>query len=62
MFADLWYQDLNAKKEREEQEKQNLLERNRTVTQVLKEQMKVLEDQKLEEKRARNENAKLMVD
>jgi hypothetical protein len=42
MFADLWYQDLNAKKEREEQEKQNLLERNRTVTQVLKEQMKVL--------------------
>lgn len=61
MFANLWYQDANAKKEREDREKAELDERNRIVAEKLREKMKVLDEQKLEEKRLRRENAKLMV-
>lgn len=61
MFANLWYQDANAKKEREDREKAELDERNRIVAEKLREKMKLLDEQKLEEKRLRRENAKLMV-
>lgn len=61
MFANLWYQDANAKKDREDREKAELDERNRIVAEKLREKMKVLDEQKLEEKRLRRENAKLMV-
>lgn len=61
MFANLWYQDADAKKEREDREKAELDERNRIVAEKLREKMKLLDEQKLEEKRLRRENAKLMV-
>ena len=61
MFANMWYQDIEAKKEREDQEAKRQHERNQQTLAVLKEQMKVLEDQRLEQKRLRNETARLMV-
>ena len=50
-----------AKKEREENEAKKLAERNRDVSEVLKQQMQVLDDQKEEEKRLRGENIRLLV-
>ena len=61
MFADLWYQDIKAKKDKEDEIARKQYERNHETASVLKEQMQVLEDQKMEEKRLRNETAKLMV-
>lgn len=61
MFAQLWYQDVNAKKEREDQERRELNERNKAIMDSIRERMRILDEQKLEEKRLRNENAKLMV-
>lgn len=61
MFAELWYQDADAKKEREDREKAELVERHRRVNESLREKMRALDEQKLEEKRQRNENAKLLV-
>lgn len=61
MFADLWYEDIKAKKDREDREKLELQNRNQQVNQVLKQQMKVLDDQKMDERRQRNENVKNLV-
>ena len=61
MFAEMWYQDAEAKREREDREKVELAERNRRVNESLREKMRALDEQRLEEKRQRNENAKLMV-
>jgi len=60
VFAELWYQDIQAKTAKEEEKNRLAHERNRQVAGVLKEQMKVLDDQKLEEKRIKNENTKLI--
>lgn len=60
IFADMWYQDIAAKNAREDQKVQATKERNLKVSAVLKEQMQVLEAQKQEAKRIRNENAKLL--
>ena len=57
----MWYQDIQAKTAKEEEKNRLAHERNRHVAGVLKEQMKVLDDQKLEEKRIKNENTKLIV-
>jgi hypothetical protein len=61
MFADLWYNDMLAKKQREDEDIRKHLEKNYQTAQVLKEQMQVLERQKEEEKRLRLENTKLIV-
>ncbi len=60
IFADMWYKDMLAKKEREENEARKQVERDKEISSVLKEQMLVLEKQKEEEKRLRAENARLM--
>ena len=61
MFADLWYNDMLAKKQREDEDARKNLEKNYQTAQVLKEQMQVLERQKEEEKKLRLENTKLIV-
>ena len=61
MFADLWHNDMLAKKQREDEDARKHLEKNYQTAAVLKEQMKVLEHQKEEEKRLRLENTKLIV-
>ncbi|CAF0710400.1 unnamed protein product [Brachionus calyciflorus] len=60
MFADLWYQDIQAKKDKEDREARKAYEKNMEVAQVLKQQMEVLERQKEEEKRIKAENGRLM--
>ena len=61
IFADMWYQDIQAKKDKEDREAKKVYDRNREISAILKEQMKVLEDQKFEENRLRVENARLLV-
>lgn len=61
VFADLWQKDYEAKKFKEEEKARISAEKNRETTAILKEQMQVLEDQKQEEKRLRNENMRLIV-
>ena len=61
VFADLWYQDIQAKKNREDAETKKKHEQNMHMSNILREQMQVLEKQKEEEKRLRNENVKLLV-
>lgn len=60
IFADMWYQDIQAKNFREDEKERIAKERNLQVSKVLKQQMEVLEQQKMEAKRIRNENAKLL--
>ena len=57
----MWFQDIQAKKDKEEREAKKVYDRNREITAILKDQMKVLEDQKFEENRLRVENARLLV-
>ncbi len=57
----MWHKDALAKKDREDRDAQKLAERNREMSAVLKDQMQVLENQKEEEKRLRNENVRLLV-
>lgn len=52
---------MQAKKDREDEDARKLAQRNKEVSEVLKEQMQVLERQKEEEKRLRVENARLLV-
>ena len=61
MYADLWRNDMLAKKEREENEAKAAHERNLHTAQILKEQMQILEKQKEEEKKLRAEQARLAV-
>jgi hypothetical protein len=61
MFADLWYQDIQAKKDKEDRDARKAYEKNREVAQILKQQMEVLERQREEEKRIKAENGRLMV-
>ncbi len=61
IFANLWYQDIQAKKDREDRDARKQAERNRQVADILKEQMLVLEKQKEEEKIIRAQNARLLV-
>jgi hypothetical protein len=61
MYAQLWQNDILAKKNREDQEASIVAQRNLETAKVLKEQMQVLEKQKQEEKRLRIENARLAV-
>ena len=58
----MWYQDIQAKKEREDNEARKLAERNQQTAAVLREQMQVLEAQKEEEKRLRIENSRLVAE
>jgi len=60
VFADMWYQDIEAKNLKEDEKARIRIEKNREVSLVLKQQMEVLEQQKQEAKRIRNENAKLL--
>jgi hypothetical protein len=60
-YAELWQNDMLAKKEREDKEAKIVAQRNMETSSVLKEQMQVLEKQKEEEKRLRIENARLAV-
>lgn len=60
VFADMWYQDIEAKNLKEDDKLRKTKERNLQVSAVLKQQMEVLENQKLETKRIKNENAKLL--
>lgn len=60
IFAEMWYQDIEAKNFKEDEKMRKAKERNMQVSAVLKQQMEVLEAQKLEAKRIRNENAKLL--
>ncbi|RMZ98613.1 cilia- and flagella-associated 53-like [Brachionus plicatilis] len=60
IFADLWYQDIQAKKDREDRDAKKALERNMEVAGILKQQMEVLERQKEEEKQIKAENGRLM--
>lgn len=60
MFADLWQKDFEAKTDKENEIARIKAERNREMSTILKEQMQVLENQKLEEKRLRNENMRLV--
>lgn len=60
VFADMWYQDIEAKNLKEDEKARIRKEKNREVSLVLKQQMEVLEQQKQEAKRIRNENAKLL--
>ncbi len=57
----MWYQDIQQKKLKEDEKMYQAKQRNLQVSSVLQEQMKVLEAQKMEEKRIKNENAKLIV-
>ena len=57
----MWYQDIQAKNQKEDEKQRVAKERNMEVSMVLKQQMQVLEQQKQEEKRIRLENAKLLV-
>ena len=57
----MWFQDIQAKKDKEDREAKKVYDRNREISAILKEQMKVLEDQKFEENRLRVENARLLV-
>lgn len=57
----MWYQDIEAKKNREDMEARDQAERNQKVAAILKEQMQVLEKQREEEKRLRIENSRLIV-
>ena len=57
----MWFQDIQAKKDKEDREARKVYERNREVSAILKDQMKILEDQKFEENRLRVENARLLV-
>lgn len=61
VFAEMWYQDIEAKNHKEDEKQRIAKERNMEVSLVLKKQMQVLEQQKQEEKRIRLENAKLLV-
>ena len=61
VFADLWYQDIQAKKDKEDRDVREKAEKNRQVSSVLREQMLVLEKQKEEQKQLKMENAKLLV-
>ncbi len=61
MFADLWYNDMLAKKQREDDEAKKTADRNQATVKVLREQMQVLEKQKEEDKKLRLENTKLIV-
>ncbi len=61
MFAEMWHQDIQAKKEREDIDARNLHERNQQTVSILREQMQVLERQKEEEKQLRIENSRLIV-
>lgn len=56
----MWYQDIQAKNFKEDEKERVAKERNLQVSKVLKQQMEVLEQQKQEAKRIRNENAKLL--
>ncbi len=60
IFAEMWYQDIQAKNFKEDEKARVRKEKNMEVSSVLKQQMEVLERQKLEAKRIRNENAKLL--
>lgn len=60
IFAEMWYQDIEAKNFKEDEKVRRAKERNMQVSAVLKQQMEVLEAQKMEAKRIRNENAKLL--
>lgn len=60
VFAEMWYQDIQAKNQKEDEKQRVAKERNMEVSMVLKQQMQVLEQQKQEEKRIRLENAKLL--
>lgn len=60
VFADMWYQDIEAKNLKEDEKVRIRKEKNHEVSLVLKQQMEVLEQQKQEAKRIRNENAKLL--
>ena len=61
LFADLWQQDYEAKTRKEDDKKRQIAEKNKETLAILREQMQVLEDQKQEEKRLRNENMRLVV-
>ncbi len=61
MYAELWHNDMLAKKEKEKREASIVAERNLNTAKILKEQMQVLERQKDEEKCLRIENARLAV-
>jgi len=60
VFAEMWYQDIQAKNLKEDEKARVRKEKNMEVSAVLKQQMEVLERQKLESKRIKNENAKLI--
>lgn len=62
IFADMWFNDIQAKKDKEDQQAKKVYQRNRDVAAVLKEQMQVLEDQKFEENRLRVENSRLLAE
>lgn len=61
IFTELWYQNIEAKKAREDRDAAAAYERNMQTAVVLKEQMQILEKQKEKEKWLIMENARLSV-
>lgn len=61
VFAKLWYDDIQSKKDKEDREAAIRQEKNQQVAAILKQQMQILDKQKQEEKRIRAETGKLMV-
>jgi len=59
MFAQLMHNDMLSKKEREENEARLARARNMETAEILREQMRILEQQKLKERELRMENARL---
>jgi cilia- and flagella-associated protein 53 len=60
IFANLWYEDIKAKKQREEIDAQRAKDKNKETAHILRQQIDVLEEQRQEERRLRNENVKLV--
>lgn len=61
MYADLWHQDMLAKAAREEKEAQERHARNRETLDTLQKQKAALEAKRLEAKRLKEEEGRLLV-
>ena len=60
MYADLWYADIRAKADREEEEARKRMESNRGLLEVLQHQMAAVEAEKKKENDLKYEEAKIL--
>ena len=61
MYADLWYADIKAKADREEEDARRRMESNRGLLEVLQHQMAAVEAEKQKENDLKYEEAKILV-